>query len=121
MSRKNLERWVYGVVVRTFAQQRLESFAAPRRRLRVVNALTDEEHPCQALADCLTLTERWGSLRGRTIAFVGDGNNVATRWPRPPACWVHGSAWPRHAATSSSAAVRTTVADVARPGRKSSA
>jgi ornithine carbamoyltransferase len=75
---KNLERWVYGVVVRTFAQQRLEAFAAAAPALRVVNALTDEEHPCQALADCLTLTERWGSLRGRTIAFVGDGNNVAT-------------------------------------------
>jgi ornithine carbamoyltransferase len=44
----------------------------------VVNALTNEEHPCQALADCLTLSETWGSLRGRTIAFVGDGNNVAT-------------------------------------------
>jgi ornithine carbamoyltransferase len=43
----------------------------------VINALTDEEHPCQALADCLTLVERWGSLSGRTIAFVGDGNNVA--------------------------------------------
>ena len=48
----------------------------------MVNALTDEEHPCQALADLLTLHERWGGLgraaRGRTIAFVGDGNNVAT-------------------------------------------
>ena len=74
---KNLERWVYGVVVRTFAQARLEAFAAAAPRLKVVNALTDEEHPCQALADCLTLTEYWGELRGRTIAFVGDGNNVA--------------------------------------------
>jgi ornithine carbamoyltransferase len=75
---KNLERWVYAAVVRTFAQSRLEAFAAAAPALRVVNALTDEEHPCQALADCLTLLERWGSLRGRTIAFVGDGNNVAT-------------------------------------------
>ena len=74
---RNLERWVFGVVVRTFAQERLERFAAAAPGLRVVNALTDEEHPCQALADCLTLIERWGSLRGRTIAFVGDGNNVA--------------------------------------------
>ena len=73
----NLERWVYGAVVRTFAQARLEAFADAAPTLRVVNALTDEEHPCQALADCLTLIERWGSLRGRTIAFVGDGNNVA--------------------------------------------
>jgi ornithine carbamoyltransferase len=44
----------------------------------VINALTDEEHPCQALADCLTLLEKFGDLRGRTIAFVGDGNNVAS-------------------------------------------
>jgi len=73
----NLERWVFGAVVRTFAQARLEEFAAAVPRLRVVNALTNEEHPCQALADCLTMIERWGTLRGRTIAYVGDGNNVA--------------------------------------------
>jgi ornithine carbamoyltransferase len=74
---RNLERWVYGVVVRTFAQDRLERFAAAAPGLRVVNALTDEEHPCQALADCQTLIERWGSIKGKTVAFVGDGNNVA--------------------------------------------
>ena len=74
---RNLERWVYGVVIRTFAQSRLEAFANAAPGLRIVNALTDEEHPCQALADCLTLIEKWGDLRGRTIAFVGDGNNVA--------------------------------------------
>jgi ornithine carbamoyltransferase len=74
---KNLERWVYAAVVRTFAQSRLHAFADAAPALHVINALTDEEHPCQALADCLTLVERWGSLRGRTIAFVGDGNNVA--------------------------------------------
>ena len=74
---RNLERWVYGAVIRTFAQARLEVFAAAAPNLRVVNALTDEEHPCQALADCLTLIDTWGDLRGRTIAFVGDGNNVA--------------------------------------------
>ena len=74
---RNLERWVFGVVIRTFGQERLQRFASAAPSLRVVNALTDEEHPCQALADCQTLVERWGSLRGRTIAFVGDGNNVA--------------------------------------------
>ena len=74
---RNLERWVYGAVIRTFAQSRLEAFAAAAPSLRVVNALTDEEHPCQALADCQTMIEKWGDLRGRTIAFVGDGNNVA--------------------------------------------
>ena len=75
---RNLERWVFAAVVRTYAQSRLEAFAEAAPSLRVVNALTDEEHPCQALADCLTLIEKWGSLTGRTIAFVGDGNNVAS-------------------------------------------
>jgi ornithine carbamoyltransferase len=75
---RNLERWVSAAVVRTFAQARIEEFANAAPRLRVVNALTNEEHPCQALADCLTMIERWGTMQGRTIAFVGDGNNVAT-------------------------------------------
>jgi ornithine carbamoyltransferase len=75
---RNLERWVAAAVVRTFAQERLRAFAAAAPRLHVINALTDEEHPCQGVADLLTLTELWGSVRGRTIAFVGDGNNVAT-------------------------------------------
>ena len=74
---RNLERWVHGAVIRTFAQSRLKAFADAAPGLRVVNALTDEEHPCQALADCQTMIENWGDLRGRTIAFVGDGNNVA--------------------------------------------
>jgi ornithine carbamoyltransferase len=74
---RNLERWVPIAVVRTFEQARLERFAASSIRMRVINALTDEEHPCQALADMQALTERWGSLKGRTIAYVGDGNNVA--------------------------------------------
>ena len=74
---RNLERWVAGTVVRTFAQSRLEVFARAATRMRVVNALTDEEHPCQALADIMTLGERLGPLPGRTVAFVGDGNNVA--------------------------------------------
>lgn len=74
---RNLERWVSGAVVRTFSQETLGRFARAGANLSVVNALTDQEHPCQALADMLTLTERLGSLRGRTITFVGDGNNVA--------------------------------------------
>jgi len=75
---RNLERWVDAVVIRTFAQQRLGIFIDSAPALRIVNALSDEEHPCQALADMQTLQERWGSVAGRTIAFVGDGNNVAT-------------------------------------------
>lgn len=74
---RNFERWVFGVVMRTFEQNRIERLAAAAPKLRVVNALTDQEHPCQALADVMTLLERWGSLRGRRVAFVGDGNNVA--------------------------------------------
>jgi ornithine carbamoyltransferase len=74
---RNVERWVSGAVVRTFAQEGLARFAAAGSRFHVVNALTDEEHPCQALADMLTLRERFGELTGRTLAFVGDGNNVA--------------------------------------------
>jgi ornithine carbamoyltransferase len=75
---RNLERWIEGVIVRTFAQSSLAAFAAAAPRLHVVNALTNEEHPCQVLADMLTLRERLGRLTGRTLAYVGDGNNVAT-------------------------------------------
>jgi ornithine carbamoyltransferase len=75
---RNLERWIEGVVVRTFRQTSLAAFAAAAPRLHVVNALTNEEHPCQVLADMLTLRERLGRLAGRTLAYVGDGNNVAT-------------------------------------------
>jgi ornithine carbamoyltransferase len=75
---RNLERWVDAVVIRTFSQQVLEQFACSAPRLHVVNALSDAQHPCQAIADFLTLEEHLGPLRGRTIAYVGDGNNVAT-------------------------------------------
>jgi ornithine carbamoyltransferase len=75
---RNLERWVDAVIIRTFSQQLLQAFAAAAKRLHVINALTDDEHPCQALSDSLTLREHWGSLRGRTVAYVGDGNNVAS-------------------------------------------
>ena len=75
---RNLERWVHALVLRTFGQEKALKFATAGRSLPVVNALTDEEHPCQALADVMTMLERWGTLRGRTVAYVGDGNNVAT-------------------------------------------
>ena len=75
---RNLERWIEGVIVRTFAQSGLSAFAAAAPRLHVVNALTNEEHPCQAVADVFTLQERLGKLTGRTLAYLGDGNNVAT-------------------------------------------
>ncbi len=75
---RNLERWVRALVIRTFAQEKAATLAAAGHDLHVINALTDEEHPCQALADAFTMRERWGDCRGRTIAFIGDGNNVAT-------------------------------------------
>ena len=75
---RSLERWVSGAVVRTYEQTRLRDLALATTRFRVINALSNEEHPCQALADCLTLRERWGETDGRSVAFVGDGNNVAT-------------------------------------------
>ena len=75
---RNLERWVRVLVVRTFAQERALLLARAAPRLSVINALTDEQHPCQALADAMRMVEEWGDCRGRRVAFVGDGNNVAT-------------------------------------------
>ncbi len=75
---RNLERWVDAIVVRTYAQSKVTTIASAAPNLHVINALTDDEHPCQALADMLTLRERLGNLRGRTLAYVGDGNNTAT-------------------------------------------
>jgi ornithine carbamoyltransferase len=75
---RNLERWVKCVVIRTFHHSTLLEFAKAAPRLHVINALSDTEHPCQALADLQTLKEAWGGWAGRTVAFVGDGNNVAT-------------------------------------------
>jgi ornithine carbamoyltransferase len=72
----NLERWVDGVVLRTFAHDTC-TVMAEHASIPVINALSDHEHPCQALADILTLKEQFGSLRKVKVAFVGDGNNVA--------------------------------------------
>jgi ornithine carbamoyltransferase len=71
----NLSRWVDGIVFRTFGHATLEELAAASS-VPVINALSDREHPCQALADLLTLQQHLGSLGGRRLAFVGDGNNV---------------------------------------------
>ena len=72
-----LGRWVDGMAARVFAQSTVDELAE-YSGVPVVNALSDLYHPCQALADMLTLRERWGHLPGRRLAFVGDGNNVAT-------------------------------------------
>ncbi len=71
-----LGRYVQGLVVRTFGQGRLRALAE-HGGVPVVNALTDAEHPCQALADLLTVRDEFGSFEGRTLTYVGDGNNVA--------------------------------------------
>src|SRR5262245_24794009 len=64
---RNLERWVSCAVVRTFGQHKVVEFAEAAPRLHVVNALTNEEHPCQAAADLLTLRERWGGDRKSVV------------------------------------------------------
>ena len=71
-----LSRYVAGIVARTYAQETLTSLAAAAD-VPVVNALSDDEHPCQALADLLTVREKKGRLAGVRIAFIGDGNNVS--------------------------------------------
>jgi ornithine carbamoyltransferase len=72
----NLERWVDLIVLRTFSQQTIAGMAQ-HASIPVINALSDLEHPCQALADYLTLLERFGDFKNRCLAYVGDGNNVA--------------------------------------------
>ena len=73
---RNLDRWTNAIVARVFSQQTIEGLAQ-WSSVPVINALSDLYHPCQALADVFTLQEQFGDLRGRTLAFVGDGNNVA--------------------------------------------
>jgi ornithine carbamoyltransferase len=71
----NLEQWVQGIVARVYEQRVLEEMAA-NIDIPVVNALSDKFHPCQALADFFTLEEKFGSVKGFKLAYVGDGNNV---------------------------------------------
>ncbi|WP_254062066.1 ornithine carbamoyltransferase [Acidobacterium sp. S8] len=72
---RNLERWVSLIVLRTYAHETITEMAQ-YASVPVINALSDLEHPCQALADFMTLEERFGSLKGFRFAYVGDGNNV---------------------------------------------
>jgi ornithine carbamoyltransferase len=72
---RNVERWVDVIVLRTYAHDTIVEMAA-NSRVPVVNALSDFEHPCQALADFMTLEEHYGSVNGVNFTYVGDGNNV---------------------------------------------
>ena len=76
---KNLERWVDGIVARTFTHQTVEELAR-HTAIPVINGLSDLTHPCQILADLFTLREKCGPLRGVKVAYIGDGNNICHSW-----------------------------------------
>src|ERR1700722_17007933 len=77
---RTLSQYVDAVVLRVFRHRTVEEFAA-HATVPVINGLSDFSHPCQALGDLLTIREAFGSVRGRTVAFIGDGNNVARSIP----------------------------------------
>jgi ornithine carbamoyltransferase len=74
-----LSRYVAGVMIRAHRHKTLEEFAE-YASIPVINGLSDQEHPCQILADLMTVKERFGGLAGRKIAWIGDGNNVCNSW-----------------------------------------
>jgi len=74
-----LSRYVDGIMIRTFAHADVERLAE-YSGVPVINGLTDLSHPCQVLADVLTMRQHLGEVRGRTVAWVGDGNNMANSW-----------------------------------------
>jgi ornithine carbamoyltransferase len=78
-SARVISRMVDIVMIRTFEQSKIEAFAA-HSRVPVINGLTNEFHPCQILADLFTFIERRGSIEGKVVAWVGDGNNMANTW-----------------------------------------
>ena len=78
-SAKVISRMVDLVMIRTFEQTKLDRFAE-HSRVPVINGLTNEFHPCQILADIFTYIEHRGSIQGKTVAWVGDGNNMANTW-----------------------------------------
>ena len=78
-SAKVISRMVDLVMIRTFEQTKIERFAE-HSRVPVINGLTNEFHPCQILADIFTYIEHRGSIQGKTVAWVGDGNNMANTW-----------------------------------------
>ena len=79
-----ISRMVDIVMIRTFEQARIEQFAA-HSRVPVINGLTNEYHPCQILADIFTFIEHRGPIQGKTVAWIGDGNNMANTWAQAAA------------------------------------
>lgn len=71
-----LSRYLHGIIIRTFAHETIEDFAR-NATIPVINGLTDLHHPCQVLADLMTIKEKRGTLKGIRLAYIGDGNNVA--------------------------------------------
>jgi len=78
-SARVISRMVDIVMIRTFEQEKIEAFAA-NSRVPVINGLTNEYHPCQILADIFTFIEHRGDIKGKVVAWVGDGNNMANTW-----------------------------------------
>ncbi len=78
-SARVISRMVDLVMIRTYEQTKLDAFAA-HSRVPVINGLTNENHPCQILADVFTFIEQRGDIEGKVVAWVGDGNNMANTW-----------------------------------------
>jgi ornithine carbamoyltransferase len=100
-----ISRMVDVVMIRTFEQSIIERFAA-HSRVPVINGLTNEYHPCQVLADIYTYIEHRGAIRGRTVAWIGDSNNVCSTWLQAAAIFgfrVHVSTPPGYEVTASRA------------------
>jgi ornithine carbamoyltransferase len=119
---KNLERMVQGIMIRTFAHEIVEGMAE-HAGIPVINGLTDFSHPCQAMADYLTVREIKGRIAGLKVAFLGDGNNVAHSlmfagaqlgarvWIATPAGYEpcsHAEAWARHRGVETGATITLT-------------
>lgn len=74
-----MSRYLDGIVIRTFSHKEVEDLAK-YGSIPVINALTDYLHPCQVMADLMTIYEKFGSLDGKKVAYIGDGNNMANTW-----------------------------------------
>ncbi|MFZ9335969.1 MAG: hypothetical protein ACO248_08830, partial [Burkholderiaceae bacterium] len=114
-SAKVISRMVDLVMIRTYGQDKIERFAA-HSRVPVINGLTNEFHPCQILADIFTFIEHRGDIRGKVVAWVGDGNNMANTWLQ--AAEILG--FTVHVSTPEGYAVDPGVAGVARQKRLAS-